>query len=200
MKKIFVLMIMVVVSGTIVNGQFMRKVDTTSASKLSYNVSLGSNIGSFGGGLSYFSNYIAPQIQYNQNAKLSFGGGVVVRNTTLNSPTYISNEQKVGALSRNVTQSTLFINGSYRPTERITINAMAYKSMDLNKDAKIQNQLNAFNTNMQGVLFNVDYKITEHTSVNFGFNYSEGGFNPYNQQMRMNNSFLGNGFNSGFGW
>lgn len=168
--------------------------------KTSWNVSLGSSVmGNQKSGV-LFSTFVAPRVNYNFNNKWSIGGGVIVSNYSLNSPRLFSNEKTVSTFPQNFTQSLLFIQGSYRASDRLTVNAMVYKSMDPGRTFGNQSQVNAFNSNLKGMMFDVNYKITENTSFNIGFNYSDGGSNPFVPQ----GSFGSNGFRNGnggmFGW
>lgn len=168
--------------------------------KTSWNVSLGSSVmGNQKSGV-LFSTFVAPRVNYNFNNKWSIGGGVIVSNYSLSNSRLFSNEKNTSSFPQNFTQSLLFIQGTYRATDRLTVNATVYKSMDANRTFGNQSQLNAFNSNIKGVMFDVNYKITENTSFNIGFNYNDGGSNPFMYQ----GSFGSNGFNNGsgrmFGW
>jgi uncharacterized lipoprotein YehR (DUF1307 family) len=117
----------------------------------------------------------------------------------MKSPLYISNEQTAQKATLGYSQSTLYAYGTYRPSERITVSTLVYKSFDMNNKTKVQSQINAFNTNVKGVMMNLNYKITEHSSVNIGLNYSDGGYSPFSQNTGMGGFGMGQ-HSSMFGW
>jgi hypothetical protein len=198
MKRILFSIFCILAFSTFAMAQLKPKVDTT-ASKYSFNLSIGSSISSINGSGPFLSTYIAPQIQYNYNSKFSFGGGVIITNSPFNTPILYSNEKTTSLAVQRTTQSLLFVNGTYHPTDRLSFTAMAYKSLNVNNESTTKNQLNAFNNNMQGFLINMNYKITEHSSINVGFNYSEGGYNPFYQHSGIN-AMGSSGFNPMYSW
>ena len=182
-----------------VSAQSIQPADSLGSKRSSWNIYLGSSVGANSGGATWFNTYIAPQYYYTLNSKWSVGGGAVISNTQITSPLYYSGEQSSQKMALNFSQSTLFAFGTYRPSDRLTLNALVYKSFDVHDNAKTKDQINAFNANMKGVMLNMNYKITEHTFINIGLNYSDGGYNPF-----MQNTGMG-GFNAGqhssmFGW
>jgi len=183
----------------IVNAQSLQPADSLNFKKSSWNLNLGSSVGTNMGGTAWFNTYIAPQYNYTLNSKWSFGGGAVISNTQMKSPLYFSNEQSGQKATRGFSQSTLFAYGTYRASERLTVNALVYKSFDMSDKTKAQSQINAFNTNVKGVMVNMNYKITEHSSVNIGLNYSDGGNSPFMQNTGMGGFGMGQ-HSSMFGW
>jgi hypothetical protein len=179
--------------------QSLQSNDSVSR-KTSWNVSLGSSVmGNQRSGV-LFSTFIAPRVNYNINNKWSIGGGVIVSNYSLSNSRLLSNEKTGSTFPQNFTQSLLFVQGTYRASDRLTVNAMVYKSMDPGRTFGNQSQVNAFNSNLKGVMLDVNYKITENTSFNIGFNYSDGGSNPFMPQGSYGYNGFRNGNGGMFGW
>ncbi len=203
MKRLLLLNIIVVLS-LFLNAQPLKSKDTIQSYKSSFNMQMGGFTGTSNYG-SYFGSYVAPQIQFNNNSKFSFGGGAIISTTNMqNVPLFNSTEQTFKSTNYNLTQSTFYINGSYKASENLTIHALAYKGMSLNNPDPNQMYIDAFNQNSKGFLMNIDYKIGQHSSINLGFNYSSGynaTFSPMNfgrvGGMGMQNNGMGY---SGFSW
>lgn len=170
----------------------------TIAKPLSWNVSIGSSVMGGFNGSPLFSTFIAPQLNYKLTDKWSVGGGLIVRNYSLGGARTLSNEQTTTSLPQNITQSLFFVHGSYQATNRLMINATVYKSFDSGGFLGYQNQVNAFNQNFKGIMVDVNYKITEHSYISIGLDYSDGANNPFLNRSYNNSSFMGNGFNGVF--
>lgn len=196
-RAILMLLMVSLVGG--VAAQSLHPADSLGLKKSSWNLNLGSSVGVNSRGASWINTYVAPQFNYTLNPKWSFGGGAVLSNTQIKSPLYYSNEQTTRNPSLGFSQSTVYAFGTYRPSERITVNALVYKSFDISDNSKVQSQINAFNTNVKGVMVNMNYKITEHSSVNIGLNYSDGGCNPFMQNTGMGGFGMGQQSRM-FGW
>ncbi len=173
-------------------------VSDTVTKPISWNVSIGSSVSTGFNGGALFSTFIAPQMNYKLTNKWSFRGGIIVRNYTLGGASLLSNEKVGSALPQNITQSMFFMRGSYQPTNRLLINATVYKSFDSGGLFGTQSQINAFNQNFKGIMVDVNYKITEHSYITIGLDYSDGANNPFMSRTYGNSSFMGNGFNGVF--
>lgn len=200
MKRLLTVPFFVLVFLTSANAQLVPNKDSSAVSRYAFRLNVGSSISSINGADPFLSSYIAPQIQYDYNPKLTIGGGVVVTTSSFGPSSGVYSRETAGnGYIRQGAQSLFFVNGTYRPTHRLSFTAMAYKSLNMNQNGEKQLQTEAFNNNMKGFLFNMDYKLSEHTSVNIGFNYSQGGMNPFQPYSGMS-GFGHNGFSPAFSW
>lgn len=195
----FLIIVFSLFSAPIAIAQNIAKQDTNVAKKINWNVNIGSSImGSKNSG-TFVNTFIAPNMNYDLGKKWSIGTGVIISNTTLNNYPLLSSEIKKTNLTQNFSQMTYYVNGSYQATDRLTINAMVYKSLDINKAPTSQLQNGAFDRNFKGIMMDVNYKVTEHTSINIGFNYSDGANNPFSTQFPTS-GFGMNGMRNMHGW
>jgi len=200
-KLNFILLLCSFILTDLVQAQIHQSKDSINNSKWAWNLKVGSSIMATSSSNYLINSYIAPQFSYQQNEKWSFGGGAIISNTTLNSPLFYNNERsEKTATSTNIPQTLLYAFGTYQPTSKITINAMVYKSLDMNNDIVFKNQATAFNNNIKGAMLNMNYQISPHSSLNIGFDYSNGSTNsPFSS--RFGSSPMGINHNQMmFGW
>ena len=101
----------------------------------------------------------------------------------------------------NVQYGHISVSGLYRVNEKLTIAGTAYKTFDL---APKKNQINprALDFSNEGVMINLDYKVSDHVRINASFSYQkQSPYYYYNNGGFMNNGF-GNPspfYHNGFG-
>ena len=139
------------------------------------NVSLGSSFSTFYPGYNAFGTYIMPTLTMPVNKKVSVRAGIGYS-------TFFTGQKSDNSLFNNKPQSygTVYVEGVYKVSEKVTISATGYKTFDLNP-APQKEKLNphALDLGNEGVYFNMKYKINDHMEINAGFSYDKRNYNPY---------------------
>ncbi len=199
MKKIIITIFSLFIFYNVISQNQYKQDTIDMKNKINFNFTTGaySNVSEYGNVL---GTYFSPQISISQNKKFSYGGGAIISYSNYsNFKLYDFNENRIRTSNFNVSQGLIYVNANYKPTEKISINAMAYKSFVINENNNEQNYINAFNNNMQGFYMNIDYKIAKNTHLNFGFNYSDGN-NLNNNPFNNRNNYFFNNNNSFYNW
>jgi len=141
------------------------------------NLSLGSSFYSLAPGFYSFGTYVMPQLTLPVNKKMAFRAGMgysVLFNSYRNeatSPTTRPKPQSYG---------TIYLEGIYRLTEKVTISAAGYKTFNL-QPAPTKEKLNphAFDLSNEGVMINMNYRVNDKFEINAGFSYDQRQYTPY---------------------
>jgi len=150
------------------------------------NLSVGSSFSTYGSGYNSFGMYVAPEISLPVNKKFSITFGMGYSNITFNTPS------EVGTQNSSLSYGDLFVSGTYKVNESLTVRGTAYKTFLMNPymgNNSVTPQYLDFSK--QGIIFDAEYKVSDKFKVGFSIEYSEQN-NPYINQF--NNSGL-----SGFG-
>ena len=76
---------------------------------------------------------------------------------------------------------SIYVSGSYRMTEKLTISGTGYKTFLLNPpDLANENSPDYFDNSNQGVILNMDYKVNENFRINASFQFHQQNGSPYN--------------------
>ncbi|MEN8121778.1 MAG: hypothetical protein ABFS35_15615 [Bacteroidota bacterium] len=167
--------------------------DIEKASKLSYNIELGSSISTsstFGTSVDFFT---APQINYNFTPRLQFATGVLLINSS--NPAY-TNETGSSRGVSNFTRSYLFNKINYQATEKLRISGEILYGMNKNPyGVDLGSKKSEYVMN-----FNAEYKINENFRIGLqlsGHNLnSPYGYNSYTNPFRPMNSFYSSPFSA----
>lgn len=171
---------------------------TKTTFKPNVSVTLGSSFTSFAPGVSAFGTYIMPEVTMPLSKKFSVRAGIGYSTMFVTSP-----ESTGNIFSQNNLQyGTVYVSGLYHVNEKLTITGTAFKTFDLSPK---QDEINpyALDFSNEGLMINVDYKVSERVRFNVGISYQKQ--NPYNYYynpngFNMNPSPFGrSGFGSGFG-
>jgi hypothetical protein len=151
------------------------------------NVSIGASFSAFSGG-SAFNTWVMPQITMPlaQRWNISFGMGY--SNTNYNGLNQWSGGQN------NAQYGMLYVSGQYLMNEKITLTGTAYKKWLLNPASNgdvMNNGYMDFST--QGVILDVNYKVTDHFQINVGMEYRQQS-NPMMQGFQQG---MSTGFDNG---
>ena len=172
--------------------------DAKNKSKLKYNLTAGTSIGSGFNGGSAVNTYLAPSILYPVNEKFSIEAGVMYNKGFYNNYSmynYYGENIGTNKINGNTDQLFFYAKGRYKLTEKLTITGAAYKSTVINNNTNIEGvktNPNAFNLESSGYSLGFIYKMSEHTSLEFNMNYSKGA-SPYYSPMNNTSPFSGNG-------
>lgn len=176
---------------TITNENNTKDQNNKKASKLSYNIELGSSITTNSAFGTFVNVYTAPQINYNFTPKLQLSTGVLLINSSI--PAY-TNETGSSSGVSNFTRSYLFSKINYQATEKLRISGEILYGMNKNPYG-----LNQGSKKSEYVMnFNAEYKINENFRIGLqlsGHNLnSPYGYNPYTNPFRPMNSFYNSPF------
>lgn len=154
-------------------------------------VSLGSSFTSFGRGYNAFGTYIMPEFTFPVTKKFAVKAGIgystlFYPNSGFENPSQSFNQY-----------GSVYVSGIYQVTEKFTIAGTAYKTFPLTEQTPQANP-RAFDFSNEGIIVDMEYKVTDNFSINAGFSYQKQ--NPYNYYYNQGgfNSF-GNPFNSPYG-
>jgi len=166
----------------VINQQFKPDVSFT----------LGTSFSSFGPGFNTFGTFVMPEITFPVSEKFAIRTSIGYSNTFYTTP------GAEGSLfsQNNVQYGYLSVSGLYRVNEKLTIGGTAFKTFDL---APRKDQVNprAIDFSNEGIMLNLDYKISDHVRINAAFSYQKRSpYYYYNNGGFMNNSspFYHNGF------
>ena len=131
-------------------------------------VSLGTSFSSFGPGFNTFGTYIAPEISMPISNKFSVQVGLGYSNQFYNAPgeTMFSGS--------NSQYGSIYVSGTYQVNEKLTIRGTGYKTFLLNPSpaGETANPY-ALDFSNQGVILDVDYKVSDKFRIGVSFEYRE---------------------------
>ncbi len=155
-------------------------------------VSVGSSFTSFGPGINSFGTWVMPEISAPVTKKISVSAGIgystfFTGGSCGESSLFGNNPQQYGSV---------YVKGNYQINERVSVSALAYKTFNL-QPAPSQEKLNphALDLSNEGVVINLNYKVTDKFEINASFSYDKRNYNPYYYPGRMMNP----GMNPAFG-
>lgn len=162
--------------------------------RLQTNVMIGTQFSTsswFGSGL---TTYIAPSLSYRISPRFSVRGGLVISNTSLFDYRPWFSAEGSPSYNANFTQAIIYLEGSYRVTDKLTISGAGFKQFTVTDNSNFYNPYSR--NEPYGIYLNADYKIAEGVHIQAGFGYSKG-YSPYMGSPLYNPSpFSGGSFYS----
>ena len=161
-------------------------------------VSLGTSFSSFGPGFNSFGTYIAPEISMPISNKFSVQVGLGYSSMFFSAPGETMFSQN------NSQYGSIYVSGTYRVNEKLTIRGTGYKTFLLNPSPSGETaNPYGFDFSKQGVILDVDYKVSDKFRIGVSFEYREQNypdFYPYSPNGM--NGFGGSPFqrNPAFGY
>ena len=147
----------------------------------------GMNAGAFAGSINhngYYGSFLAPNYNVDLTQKLSVQAGYTF--STFNTSGF-SNSEGISALPKTMYNSFLYVQGTYKLSEKVFVTGGAYTSLL----KPTSNTLNpAFNDIAKGGKIGIGYNINETSSVYFEMQLNKGNspFNTYSSPF-SNHSF-----------
>jgi len=134
--------------------------ETTPARKVDFGFQAGSSVWMSGHRNALFSSYIAPEVRFHATPRFQLNTGIMFSQGFLPGAA----EGQNGFQGNRFNSFTLFAEGRYLVSERLSFSGMVLKELDPGLDPRI----NTFyrNTGMQAVGMGVNYKLTEN--IHFG--------------------------------
>lgn len=185
LASLFVILMFI---GLSVNGQgiYTNTTNTTNnCFKPDISVSLSSSFSSFGYGVNTFGTSIFPSISFPVTNKFSISTGIGY------SSLFMGNNSPFNSQLSNY--GHVFISGSYKLTEKIAVRGTGYKTFLLNSAAPgIEANSQYLDFSSQGVIMDVEYKVTDNFRINVGFEYRQQNYPIYNPGINPINPLMNN--------
>jgi len=174
------------------------KKDTTKK-KVFTNIAIGSSVMSSGNNSYSFNTYINPTISYQLTPRFSVSMGLMAVQSNINNYTYYNYEGQVKTVNYSGMSAYYTLQGAYQLSEKIRVYGgvmVGTESMDF-LGTNIPNSTNNKH-HPKAYQIGFEYKIGEHSSLNFEFQYRDA--SPMqNMQMQSVNGFGMMGNSSMFG-
>ncbi len=156
-------------------------------SKPKLSVSLSSSFSSFGPGYSTFGTSVMPEITLPVSNKFAVSAGIGYSTFFMGS----GNESMFN--SNPSSYGHVFVSGSYLLNEKITLRGTAYKTFMLDPSS-LGNEPTSpvYDFSSQGIIMDVEYKVTDNFRINVGFEYREQNYPVNGPGMNPTNPFMGN--------
>lgn len=166
--------------------QSIKKVHTPDVS-----VSLGTSFTSFAPGYNSFGTFIAPEFLFPVSNRFAISAGIGYSSIFHNSP-------GISMMNNQPMQyGSVYVSGSYRMTEKLTISGTGYKTFLLNPpDPANENSPDYFDNSNQGFILNMNYKVSDNFRINASFQFHQQNGSPYNYMYPGSN--ISPHFNGGF--
>ena len=157
-------------------------------------VSLSSSFSAFSQGYTAFSTTVMPKVSFSVSEKFSLNAGIGYSTSFING----TSEGVFNSYQGNY--GHVFISGQYRVNEKISLRGTGYKTFNLNSTAPIKENNNPsfYDFSSQGVIMDVEYKVTDNFIINVGFEYREqkspmynpNGFQQFSPALNSMPSFI----------
>ncbi|NQU34212.1 MAG: hypothetical protein HQ521_13355, partial [Bacteroidetes bacterium] len=168
-------------SGDLTNNGFLNK------TKPKVSVSLSTSFSSFGYGYSAIGTSIMPQITFPVTNKFSLRTGIGY------STFFMAGNGESMLNSSPSNYGHVFVSGDYLLNEKITLRGTAYKTFNLNsKTPGIEPVGTLYDFSSQGVIMDVEYKVTDNFRINVGFEYRQQNYPMYSPNGYPMMSGMGN--------
>ncbi len=168
-------------SGNNTNDSFLNN------SKPKLSVSLSSSFSSFGPGYNTFGTSVMPEITFPVSSKFAVSAGIGY------STFFMGNRDEGMFISNPSSYGHVFVSGSYLLNEKITLRGTAYKTFMLDPSNPGNEPASpAYDYSSQGIIMDVEYKVTDNFRINVGFEYREQNYPVNGPGMNPTNPFMGN--------
>jgi len=146
------------------------------AKRLQTNVTIGTQFSTsswFGSGL---TTYIAPTLTYRVSPRFSVRGGLAIANTSLFDYRPWFSTEGSSTYDANFTRAILYLEGSYRVTDKLTISGAGFKEFTITDNSRFYNPYTQ--NEPYGIYLNADYRISDNVHIQAGFGYTKG-YSPF---------------------
>lgn len=165
----------------------IEKPDDNQSDKVDFGLTVGTGFTSFGGN-SMMNSYLAPNMAYKVNSKLTVNVSGIISN--MNQFPFSGGAAKIGSpsgslmpMNTNNNSYAISAGGVYKPNERFYIKAQGqYADNSMSPFSLYQGQ-NRNATDYSSLSLGMGYKISEKASIDFEFRVANGYnnlYNPYN--------------------
>lgn len=155
-------------------------------SKPQISASLTTSFTSFGQGFNSFGTSFLPQVTFPVSNKFSLSTGVgysTFFSGNGNESLFHSNQSNYGHV---------FVSGNYFVNEKITLRGTAYKTFMLGPQNPSAEGLSNYDFSSQGIMMDVEYKVTDNFRINVGFEYRQQDYPIYGPGMNYHSPHMNN--------
>ena len=157
-----------------------------SNSKPKVSVALSTSFSTFGYGYSAIGTSIMPKLTLPVSNKFSLSAGIGY------STFFMSGNHQSPFNSAPNNYGHIFVSGDYLLSERITLRGTAYKTFSLDSSPPlVESSYPSYDFSSQGVIMDIEYKVTENFRVNIGFEYRQQNYPMYSPGMYPSTPGLG---------
>jgi hypothetical protein len=136
-------------------------------------IRLGTSFTSIAPGYNTFGTFVAPEFIFPISNRFAISAGIGYSNMF-----YSSSEGFFKSQPMNY--GSVYVSGSYKMNEKITISGTGYKTFLINPPDPVVENNNLFNDySNQGMILNMDYKINENFHINASFQLHQQNGSPY---------------------
>ena len=147
-------------------------------SKPQMSASLTTSFTSFGQGVNSISTSFMPQITFPISNKFSLSTGIGY------STFFIGNGNESLFHSNQSNYGHIFVSGNYFVNEKITLRGTAYKTFMIGSPSPNSETASPFyDFSTQGIIMDVEYKVTDNFRINVGFEYRQQDYPIYGPGM-----------------
>lgn len=166
--------------------------------KLSYHLTMGTNVMYAKGYGTGMSGYVSPELSYKLTPRFRVNAGVMFFQTKMGYINYQMNysDKSVVVKSPPTSGALAYVSGDYAINNRLTFSGMVIR--DMNNLGGNSTQQSIFNTPYQAVSMHLDYKLTDHISIGAGVRMSQGNrwnypspYNGYNYNSPYSSNLFG---------
>ncbi len=164
-------------------------------SKPRLSASLSTSFTSYGSGINSFGTTFVPEITFPISNKFSISTGIGY------STFFIGNGNESLFQSNQSNYGHVFVSGNYLVNEKIIVRGSVYKTFILNPPhTNTEVTSSYYDFSSQGIIMDVEYKVTDNFRINIGFEYRQQNYPMYGPGMnplapQMNNFSAFPGFN-----
>ncbi len=158
---------------------------TNNGFKPDISVSLSSSFTSFGQGVNTFGTSIFPSISFPVSDKFSISTGIGYSSLFLGNGSPFNSQQS--------SYGHVFVSGAYKLNEKITVRGTGYKTFLLNPASpSFESNSSYMDFSSQGVIMDVEYKVTDNFRINVGFEYRQQNYPTYGPGINTINPIMNN--------
>lgn len=190
-----------VLSNQILEAQTMMHDNTKNNSyinnsKPQLSASLSTSFTSFGSGVNSIGTSFMPQITFPMSQKFAVTAGIGY------STFFIGNSNQSLFQSNQSQYGHVFVAGDYMVNDKISLRGTAYKTFRLDSpNPSIESGFPGYDFSSQGIIMDVEYRVTDNFRINVGFEYRQQNYPMYGPGFNNNSPHMGGlspfpGFNS----
>ncbi len=184
---IFVILMLIGISTNAQTGIYANTTNNNSANgfKPEISVSLSSSFTSFGQGVNTFGTSVFPQISIPVSDKFTVSTGIGYSSLFMGNGSPFNSQQS--------SYGHVFVSGAYQLNEKITVRGTGYKTFLLNPavpNSEFSSPYLDFSS--QGVIMDVEYKVTDNFRINVGFEYRQQNYPTYGPGINPINPIMNN--------
>lgn len=170
----------------------IQKAQSSREEKVDFGLTVGTGFTSYSGH-SMMNSYLAPSIDYRVNSDLTLNFTGVISNFNQSpfggSAAFNPSENGLMPLSTDNSSYSISAGGTYQPNDRMYVRAQGQFSESSMSPFSLYPGQNNQSQDFHSFSLGMGYKITENTSIDFGFRFSEGNnpfYNPYSPYNSYN--------------